>query len=70
MRKAAGMSTMDHAGRITNPEVLKSLGQRIPVQDQFGGMNYQQWMGQSDDALQAFMNQGQQGSLLNMLGGS
>jgi hypothetical protein len=35
-----------------------------------GGMNYQQWMGQSDDAFEAFMNQGQQGSLLNMLGGS
>ena len=67
MRKAAGMSTMDHAGRITNPEVLKSLGQRIPVQDQMGGMNYQQWMGQSDDAFEAFMNQGQEGSLFDMI---
>ena len=67
MRKAAGMSTMDHAGRITNPEVLKSLGQRIPVQDQMGGMNYQQWMGQSDNAFESFLNQGQEGNLLDML---
>ena len=67
MRKAAGMRTMDHAGRITNPEVLKSLGQRIPVPDQMGGMNWDQWMGQSDEAFEAFMNQGQEGNLLNMV---
>ena len=67
MRKAAGMSTMDHVGRITNPEVLKSLGQRTPVPDQMGGMNWNQWMGQSDDAFEAFMNQGQEGNLLDML---
>ena len=56
MRKAAGMSTKDHAGRITNPEVLQSLRQRTPqsmedffMQGQYG------------------TTQGQEGSLFDMI---
>ena len=69
MRKAAGMRTMDHAGRITNPEVLKSLGglPAQPPQDFLGGMSYDQYSNLSDEAFEAFMNQGQEGNLLNMV---
>ena len=69
MRKAAGMRTMDHAGRITNPEVLKSLGglPAQPPQDFLGGMSYDQYSNLSPEAFEAFMNQGQEGNLLNMV---
>ena len=69
MSKAAGMRTMDHAGRITNPEVLKSLGglPAQPPQDFLGGMSYDQYSNLSPKAFEAFMNQGQEGSLLDMV---
>jgi hypothetical protein len=70
MAKAAGMRTMDHAGRITNPEVLKSLGglPAQPPQDFLGGMSIDQYTNLSDEDFWSFMNQGQgqQGNLLNM----
>ena len=69
MSKAAGMRTMDHAGKITNPEVLKSLGglPAQPPQDFLGGMSYDQYSNLSPEAFEAFMNQGQEGNLLDLI---
>ena len=52
---------------MLNDTIRQSLGLPTSVPDQMGGMDYQQWMGQSDDAFEAFLNQGQEGNLLNMV---
>ena len=52
---------------MLNDTIRQSLGLPTSVPDQMGGMNYNQWMGQSDEAFEAFMNQGQEGSLLDMV---
>ena len=49
-----------------NETVRQSLGLPTAVPDQMSGMNYNQWMGQSDEALEAYLNQGQEGNLLDM----
>ena len=58
--KAAGMRTMNDPGRITNLEVLKSMGLPAPPpQDFLGGMSYDQYMNLSDEAFE--------GNLLNLI---
>ena len=54
---------------MLNDTIRQSLGLPTSVPDQMGGMNYQQWMGQSDNAFESFMNQGQgqEGSLFDMI---
>ena len=52
---------------MLNDTIRQSLGLPTSVPDQLGGMNFNQWMGQSDQAFEAFMNQGQEGSLLDMV---
>ena len=52
---------------MLNDTIRQSLGLPTGVPDQMGGMNYEQWMGQSDQAFEAFMNQGQEGSLLDLI---
>ena len=59
---------MSEAGYL-NDTIRQSLRLPSSVQDQMGGMNYQQWTGQSDQALEEFLmqGQGQQGSLFDMI---
>tara|TARA_R110000765_G_scaffold160137_2_gene264283 strand:- start:54 stop:506 length:453 start_codon:yes stop_codon:yes gene_type:complete len=59
-------SAMSDAGYL-NDTIRQSLRLPTSVPDQMGGMNYQQWMGQSDNAFESFLNQGQEGNLLDML---
>ena len=61
-------SAMSDAGYL-NDTIRQSLRLPSSVQDQMGGMNYQQWTGQSDQALEEFLmqGQGQQGSLFDMI---
>jgi hypothetical protein len=59
-------SAMSDAGYL-NDTIRQSLRLPTSVPDQMGGMNYQQWMGQSDNAFESYLNQGQQGSLFDMI---
>jgi hypothetical protein len=54
---------------MLNDTIRQSLGLPTSVPDQMGGMNWDQWMGQSDNAFESFMNQGQgqEGSLFDMI---
>ena len=52
---------------MLNDTIRQSLGLPTSVPDQMGGMSYDQYSNLSDEAFEAFMNQGQEGNLLNMV---
>ena len=69
VRRATSNIPQQHMGgeQYLNETVRQSLGIPTAVQDQMGGLNYEQWMGQSDKALEAYLNQGQEGNLLDLI---
>ena len=73
VRRATSNIPQQHMGgeQYLNETVRQSLGIPTAVQDQMGGLNYEQWMGQSDEALESYLtgsqSQGQQGNLFNLI---
>jgi len=52
---------------MLNDTIRQSLGLQTSVLDQMGGMSYDQYSNLSPEAFEAFMNQGQEGSLFDMI---